>query len=159
MARSKDYITGEGAQALQRELDRLWLEERPKITQGVADAAAEGDRSENAEYIYGKKKLREIDRKIRHLRKRLDAVTIVTDLPPDGTETVFFGAWVLLEDEEGEQVEYRLVGPDETDAAKRFISIDSPVGRALLRKKLDDEVTVKRPKGDTTFVIMAIRYR
>lgn len=155
----KDYITGEGAQALQRELDRLWLEERPKITQGVADAAAEGDRSENAEYIYGKKKLREIDRKIRHLRKRLDAVTIVTDLPPDGTEKIFFGAWVELEDDEGETIEYRLVGPDETDAEKRFISIDSPVGRALMGKRLDDEVTVKRPKGEATFTVMGVRYR
>jgi len=108
----KSYITADGASKLRAELEQLWTVERPRVTQEVADAAAQGDRSENAEYIYGKRRLREIDRRVRFLSKRLDALTVVTESPSDASR-VFFGAWVTLEDEEGEQVTYRIVGPDE----------------------------------------------
>lgn len=153
-----DYITPEGAKRLRDELGWLLKVERPRVTQGVSDAAAEGDRSENAEYIYGKKRLREIDRRIRFLAKRLDALTVVTEPPPQAGK-IFFGAWVRLENEAGEESEYRLVGPDETDAAKGWISIDSPVGRALLGKREDDEVVVQRPAGKATFTILEVSYR
>ena len=153
-----DYITSEGAKRLRDELGWLLKVERPRVTQGVSDAAAEGDRSENAEYIYGKKRLREIDRRIRFLAKRLDALTVVTEPPPQAGK-IFFGAWVRVENEAGEESEYRLVGPDETDAAKGWISIDSPVGRALLGKREDDEVVVQRPAGKATFTILEVRYR
>ena len=106
---------------------------RPQVTQAVSEAAAQGDRSENAEYIYGKRQLREIDRRVRFLRQRLDGMTVV-DQPPSDPTRVFFGAWVTLEDDDGEEVEYRIVGPDEFDAAKGYISMDSPLGRALMRK-------------------------
>ena len=155
-ARSR-YITPEGAKKLRAELDQLWTVERPRVTQEVADAAAQGDRSENAEYIYGKRRLREIDRRVRFLSKRLDALTVVTEAPTDGNR-VFFGAWVTLEDEDGEQVTYRIVGPDESDTDRKWISMDAPVAKALLSKRLDDEVTVKRPKGDITFTIVGIKY-
>src|SRR5258708_8958660 len=108
------YITPEGAKKLRAELDQLWTVERPRVTQEVADAAAQGDRSENAEYIYGKRRLREIDRRVRFLSKRLDDVTVVTE-PPSDPSPVFFGAWVTLEDEDAEQVTYRIVGPDESN--------------------------------------------
>jgi len=155
--RFSNYITAQGARKLKEELDFLWHEERPRVTRGVADAAAEGDRSENAEYIYGKKRLREVDRRIRFLRKRLEVLQVVQD-SPNQTDKVFFGAYVTVENEEGEQEEYRLVGPDETDAKQGFISVDSPVGRALMGKRIDDEVTVSRPRGETLFVILALRY-
>jgi transcription elongation factor GreB len=155
----REYITHEGYQALRSELDQLWTVERPKIVKGVADAAAEGDRSENAEYIYGKKKLREIDKRIEYLSKRVDVLTVVSEFPPEGTEKVFFGAYLELEDDDGHVHHYRIVGADETDAEKGFISIDSPVARALMGKRLDDEVTVMRPKGEVTFTIRALRYR
>ena len=156
-SRYSNYITREGAQKLQDELTRLWNVERPRVTQGVADAAAEGDRSENAEYIYGKKRLREIDRRVRFLKKRLDVLTVVEDTP-DNTHKVYFASWVKVEDEEGDEVVYRIVGPDETDFDRGYISIESPMGRALLGKSLDDEVTVKRPKGDAVFVILEIAF-
>ncbi|GAB4522788.1 MAG: transcription elongation factor GreB [Haliangiales bacterium] len=151
------YITPEGAQVLRDELHALWVVERPRVTQEVADAAAQGDRSENAEYIYGKKRLREIDRRVRFLQKRLDAVVIVSE-PPSDPERVFFGAWVTLEDEDGQEVEYRIVGPDEFDVSAGKISMDSPVGKALFGKRLDDEVIIKRPKGDWVCTVTAIRY-
>ncbi|HEU5057197.1 MAG TPA: transcription elongation factor GreB [Kofleriaceae bacterium] len=154
---SSGYITPEGARRLRAELDQLWTVERPRVTQEVSDAAALGDRSENAEYIYGKRRLREIDRRIRFLAKRLDALTIVEPRPrSDGR--VYFGAWVTLEDEDGAEVEYRLVGPDEADARTNQVSIDSPVGRALLGKREGDDVTVVRPRGPATFTIAAVRY-
>jgi transcription elongation factor GreB len=154
----RDYITAEGHKRLCEELDRLLSVERPKVVKGVADAAAEGDRSENAEYIYGKKKLREIDKRIEFLTKRLDLLTVVTDIPPEGTTKVFFGAFVELEDDEGQRHRYRIVGADETSAERGFISIDSPVGRALLGKRVGDEVTVQRPKGEVTFEIASVCY-
>ena len=154
---SSGYITPEGARRLRAELDQLWTVERPRVTQEVSDAAALGDRSENAEYIYGKRRLREIDRRIRFLAKRLDVLTVGE---PQGRSDgrVYFGAWVPLEDEDGDEVEYRLVGPDEADARSNQVSIDSPVGRALLGKREGDDVTVVRPRGPATFTIAAVRY-
>ncbi|MET0341169.1 MAG: transcription elongation factor GreB [Polyangiales bacterium] len=154
-----EYITADGHKRLAEELDRLLRVERPKVVKGVADAAAEGDRSENAEYIYGKKKLREIDKRIEYLTKRMDVLSVVTDVPPDGTKKVFFGAWVELADEDGKRITYRIVGGDESDADKGFISIASPVARALMGKVIGDEVRVRRPKGEVTFSIEGVRYR
>jgi transcription elongation factor GreB len=156
--RSSSYITAAGAAKLREELHQLWSIERPRVTQEVADAAAQGDRSENAEYIYGKKRLREIDRRVRWLSKRLDEVKIVDEVPADGGR-VFFGAWVTLEDEDGGEAEYRIVGADESDVGKGWISIDSPVAKALLGKRDGDEVTVVRPKGEATYTIVGIRYQ
>jgi len=152
-----NYITAEGARRLQEELVRLRVQDRPKITQEVADAAAQGDRSENAEYIYGKKRLREIDRRVRFLSKRLDVIIVVTEAPTD-PERVFFGAWVTLEDEEGDERTYRIVGADESDVDKGFISIDSPVARGILGKRDGDEVIVQVPKGNITYTITNVRY-
>jgi transcription elongation factor GreB len=152
------YITPEGEKVLRDELDRLWNEERPRVTQEVSDSAALGDRSENAEYIYGKKRLREIDARVRFLTKRLDELTVVRDPPADDGK-VYFGAWVRLEDDAGEEITYRIVGPDEFDVEARKISVDSPVGRALLGKEEGDEVVVRRPKGDTAYAILEVRYR
>ncbi|MBV8760883.1 MAG: transcription elongation factor GreB [Deltaproteobacteria bacterium] len=154
---AKHYITPDGAKKLRAELDHLWTVERPRVTQEVADAAAQGDRSENAEYIYGKRRLREIDRRVRFLSKRLDDVVVVNE-PPSDSRRVFFGAYVTVEDDEGEQVEYRIVGPDESNVEKKWISMDAPVAKALMGKRLDDEVTVRRPKGDITYTIVKIRY-
>jgi len=155
----RDYITIEGHKRISEELDRLLWVERPRVVKGVADAAAEGDRSENAEYIYGKKKLREIDKRIEFLTKRINVLSVVTDLPPEGTEKIFFGAYVELEDHYGKVIVYRIVGADESDAERGFISIESPVARALMGKKVGDEVTVRRPKGEVTFQILSVRYR
>lgn len=152
------YITREGYRRLEEEAERLWNVERPKLARAVAEAAAEGDRSENAEYIYGKRKLAEIDRRLSWLGKRLEVLTIV-DQRPDEERRVFFGAWVTLEDEAGEEVTYRIVGPDESDAGRGWISVESPVARALLKKEVGDEVTVRRPKGDRRFEIVRVRYR
>jgi transcription elongation factor GreB len=154
---AKHYITPEGAKKLRSELEQLWTKERPRVTQEVADAAAQGDRSENAEYIYGKRRLREIDRRVRFLSKRLDDVVVVNEAPSD-PQRVFFGAYVTVEDDDGEQVTYRIVGPDESDADKKFISMEAPVAKALMTKRLGDEVTVRRPKGDITYTIVKITY-
>ena len=151
------YITAEGYKTLNDELQYLWKEKRPAVTQAGQEAAAQGDRSENAEYIYGKKQLREIDRRIRFLSKRLDDMTVVDRLPEDQSR-VFFGAWVELENEEGETETYRLVGPDETDAKKHYISIDAPLARALLKKQVDDEVEVRTPTGERCLFINRIWY-
>ena len=156
-ARSSAYITPQGAQRLREELDHLWRVKRPQVTQAVSEAAAQGDRSENAEYIYGKKQLREIDRRIRFLQKRLDVLKIV-DRPPTDTARVFFGAWVRLENETGDVAEYRIVGPDESDINKGLISIDSPLAQALLKKTADDEVTVSLPHGQIVYTILEVRY-
>jgi len=152
------YITPEGAKKLRAELDELWRVERPRVTQQVSDAAALGDRSENADYIYGKRRLREIDRRLRFLSKRLDVVTVVHE-PPDDPKRVHFGAYVTVEDEDGIEKTYRIVGADESDMAKGFISIDSPVARALIGKREGDEVTVKVPKGDIVYSIVTVEYR
>lgn len=152
------YITPEGERALKDELQHLWSIERPKVTQSVSEAAAQGDRSENADYIYGKRRLREIDRRVRYLRKRLDALVVVRQLPDDRGK-VYFGAWVELMDEQGRNLRYRLVGPDEIDPARNCISIDSVLGRALLGKPLDTEVTVHTPSGIHRYVIDHIDYQ
>ena len=151
------YITPEGEKALKDELHFLWKVERPQVTQQVSAAAALGDRSENAEYIYGKKRLREIDRRVRYLRKRLDVLTVVDQLPGD-TSKVYFGAWVELYQDDGSTTSYRLVGPDEIDPHRRHISIDSVLGRALLGKRLDDEVTVDTPSGQHRYEIVGVTY-
>jgi transcription elongation factor GreB len=151
------YITPAGAQRLRDELDQLWKVERPQVTQAVSEAAAQGDRSENAEYTYGKRRLREIDRRVRFLRKRLDGMVVV-DHPPTDRGRVFFGAWVELEDETGGTRRHRIVGPDEFDMAAGYISMDSPLARALLGRRLDDEVTVELPGGERTLAITAIQY-
>ena len=153
-----NYLTPEGAKKLAAELNQLLNVERVKVVQEVAEAAAQGDRSENAEYIYGKKKLREIDKRIQYLSKRVDVLTVVSELPKDGTEKVFFGAWLELQDDDGKPHRYRIVGADETDAERGYISIDSPVARALMGKKVGDEVTVQRPKGEVTFTLRHVRY-
>jgi len=156
-AKASAYITPQGARRLREELDYLWRVKRPQVTQAVSEAAAQGDRSENAEYIYGKKQLREIDRRIHFLQKRLDSLVIV-DRAPQDTSRIYFGAWVRLESDDGEIAEYRIVGPDEFDLEKGLISIDSPLARALLKKTVDDEVTVTLPKGRTTYTVLEIRY-
>jgi len=157
VAGRSNYITKEGFRVLEAELDQLWRVERPRVTREVSIAAAHGDRSENAEYIYGKKRLREIDSRLRFLQKRIDELVVV-EASPDQEERVFFGAWVTLEDEEGEEHTYRIVGPDEFDPARRWVSMDSPVGRALLGKRIDDVVEVRRPRGDASFRVTDIRY-
>jgi transcription elongation factor GreB len=150
-----NYITRDGYAKLKGELDHLWKVERPRVTQEVAAAAALGDRSENAEYIYGKKRLREIDRRLRYLGKRLEALTVV-DPRADLRGKAAFGAWVTLEDEEGDELCYRLVGPDEWDADAGLISINSPIGRAILGKEEGDEVLVRRPRGDVELTVVAV---
>lgn len=152
-----NYITPGGAERLRAELDRLWKVERPQVTREVQAAAQQGDRSENAEYIYGKRRLREIDRRIRYLSKRLDELTIVRE-PVARDGRAHFGAWVSALDEEGNELRVQLVGPDEADANRGRISVDSPVGRAFLRTRPDDEITVHRPKGPITFTILSIHY-
>jgi len=151
------YVTPAGLQRLSDELACLWKVKRPKATIAVAEAAAMGDRSENAEYIYGKKRLREIDARMRFLAKRINELIVVDRMPAD-TSKVFFGAWVEIEDDNGSTYEYRIVGPDETDPDKNYISIDSPMAKALLRKSEGDEVIVSRPNGTSTFVVTSIRY-
>lgn len=151
------YITPQGHARLSEELKYLWRVKRPEVTRKVAEAAAQGDRSENAEYIYGKKQLREIDRRVRYLQKRLDHLVIVDRLP-DNREQVFFGAWVRVEDSQGRQHQYRIVGPDEFDLHSDWISMDSPLARALMRKSVDDEVSVQLPKGIETFTIIDVHY-
>jgi transcription elongation factor GreB len=151
------YATAEGARRLQEELDYLWRIHRPQVTRAVSEAAAQGDRSENAEYIYGKKQLREIDRRVRYLRKRLDGLVVVSRAPDDRSR-IFFGAWVTLEDDDGQESELRIVGPDEIEPARRYISMDSPLARALLGKRRNDAVTVEVPGGQRSYVVVAIRY-
>ncbi|MBV2130891.1 transcription elongation factor GreB [Rheinheimera sp. SM2107] len=156
--KKSNLITREGYDTLERELRYLWKEERPRVTQQVADAAALGDRSENAEYIYGKKRLREIDRRVRFLTKRLEQLQIVYPSAKQQGK-VFFGAWVDLEDENGDVKRYRLVGPDEFDLRLNKLSIDSPLARALLGKAPDDEVKVITPAGERWYLICAISYQ
>ena len=152
------YITPEGKKRMSDEFEYLWHSKRPEVTAALAAAAAEGDRSENAEYIYRKKQLREIDARIHHLKNRLENI-IVVDAPPSNESQVFFGAWVRLEDEAGMITEYRIVGPDEFDHTKGLISMDSPVARALMKKTEGETVVVKRPKGDAVFTIVSIQYK
>ena len=151
------YITPEGKQRLVEEVENLWKKRRPEVTKALAAAAAEGDRSENAEYIYRKKELREIDTRVRHLRKRLDGMVVVDRIPED-RDKVYFGAWVRLEDETGKDCVYRIVGPDEFDPALGYISMDSPMGRALIGKSLDDAFTVNLPDGEAEYLITEVSY-
>jgi transcription elongation factor GreB len=151
------YITREGAKRLQEELARLLATDRPKIVQEVADAAAQGDRSENAEYIYGKKKLREIDRRIHWLTRRLESVTVV-EARRGETTAVYFGAYVDVQDGEGTCATYRVVGEDEIDLQLGHISWRSPMGRSLLKRRVGDTVVLARPRGPVELTILAIRY-
>jgi len=155
---SSPYITRAGYEQLQQELKDIWLRRRD-VVKALAAAAAEGDRSENAEYIYRKKELGGIDYRIRYLQKRLPKLNIVDQEQTASQDKVFFGAWVLLEREDGSQVEYRVVGPDETDAATNCISMDSPLAKALLRKTIDDEVRITVKDNREEFLITGIRYK
>ena len=157
MADAPNYITPEGARRLSEELSRLRSSERPRIVQEVADAAAQGDRSENAEYIYGKKKLREIDRRIHYLTKRLESAVVVDPRHSRG-DKIFFGATVELEDESGVRTTHQIVGEDEIDSDAKKISWRSPVGRALLGRSQGDTVIVRRPLGEVELEIIAVRY-
>lgn len=140
------------------ELDFLWRDERRKVTQSVTEAAAHGDRSENAEYKEGKRRLREIDRRIRFLRKRMDELRIV-DYSPQQENKVFFGAWVELENDQEIIVQYRILGSDEIDAYSNAISVNSPMARSLLGKSVDDEISVETPEGKKTWFINKIQYK
>jgi transcription elongation factor GreB len=150
------YITRQGWEQLQRENGELWQRRREVVTH-LAAAAAEGDRSENAEYIYRKKQLRELDRRIRYLQKRLPQLKVVDPQPAD-PEQVFFGAWVELENDAGELSCYRIVGADEFDPGRNWISVDSPMARALLRRRVDDEIRVDTPGGQVQLVVVSVRY-
>lgn len=154
---SSKYISAAGEKKLKEELNFLWKEERPKVTKSVSEAAALGDRSENAEYIYGKKRLREIDRRVRYLTKRLDEVTVVNS-KPDDTSKIYFGAVVHLEDDQGDVLVCRLLGADEIDPKAGNISIDSPMGRALLGKEMDAKVELSSPSGHKTYYVTEIQY-
>ncbi len=151
------YITQPGYLALKEEEKLIW-KRRAVTTRALSAAAAEGDRSENAEYIYRKKELRELDRRIRYLQKRLPELKVISD-PPSSIDQVFFGAWVTLEDEQGKTVTYRIVGPDELDPGKGWISMDSPMSKALMSKFIDDEVSVKTPSGEAIYLVTGIEYR
>lgn len=154
--KSSPYITQAGYKILEQELAGLW-DRRKHVTAALSAAAAEGDRSENAEYIYRKKELREIDRRIHYLQKRLPSLTVVSEKPGNQNQ-VFFGAWVTLETMEGDEITYRIVGADEIDASGSLISLDSPLARALLKKNLDDEVVLNQGDRQTRYYIAAIRY-
>ncbi|PPU76190.1 transcription elongation factor GreB [Xanthomonas cucurbitae] len=156
--KSTALITAEGHARLKAELEELWRVRRPEVVRALAAAAAEGDRSENAEYTYRKKQLGEIDRRVRYLSKRLEALRVVDTAPTD-PQAVFFGAQVALEDaDSGELLRYRIVGPDETDAARGWISIDSPLARALLKKRVDDAFEAQLPAGRHSFVVVSVEY-
>ena len=150
------YITPEGYRRFEEEAERLWNIDRPQMAKAVQVAAAEGDRSENAEYQYSKQRLAAIDRRLRFLGKRLKVLTIVDETPPEDGR-VYFGSWVTIEDEDGNAQTYRIVGPDEIDAKKRWISMDSPVGKSLLSRTVGDEVVLRRPKGEAICEIIEVR--
>jgi transcription elongation factor GreB len=155
--KSSPYITADGEVALKRELQELWRLRRQDVVPALSAAAAEGDRSENAEYIYRKKQLAEIDRRIRYLSRRLDEVEVVRQAP-SSRERIYFGAFVVLENEQGERLRYRVVGADETDAEKGYISVDSPLARALVGRQVDESVTVQRPEDVARFRVLQIDY-
>ncbi len=152
-----NLITREGHEALKKELDYLWREKRPDITKKVSWAASLGDRSENADYHYNKKILREIDRRVRYLRKRFDDLQII-DHAAEQNGRVFFGAWVLIENDEGQQKAFRIVGIDEIYQRKDYISIDSPMARALLKKEEGDDAVVDTPSGQAFWQVLKISY-
>lgn len=152
------YITPEGEKMLRDEVHRLWKIERPQVTAAVHEAAKNGDRSENGDYIYGKRRLREIDSRVRFLSKRLEILNVV-DRIPEQQDKVYFGAWVTVEDEDGSQQTYRIVGPDEFDVSQGKLSMDSPLAKALLGKCIDDEVVVSSPNGQRELFIVDISYQ
>lgn len=153
---SSPYITAEGYGKLEQESRELW-NKRNEVRQALSAAAAEGDRSENAEYIYRKKQLREIDNRIAWLQKRLPKLKIIKRA--DSTEVVYFSARVELELDDGSLVSYRIVGADEFDQHESWISIDSPLARALLGKRVDDEVTINTRDSEVTYTIVSIKYQ
>jgi len=155
---SSPYITAEGYRTLKDEHDQLWKVRRPEVVKALSAAAAEGDRSENAEYIYRKKELREIDRKLRYLQTRLPELRVVEQAPSDPSR-VFFGAWVELEDQAGESRTYRIVGGDETDAQRGWISVDSPLARVLLKRQKGEAVSAQLPGGEVHLSIVSVRYQ
>ncbi len=155
--RGSTYITPEGEQSLRAELHQLWKVERPVVTNTVHEAAKNGDRSENGDYIYGKRRLREIDSRVRFLNKRLEELEVV-DRPPSNTSKIYFGAWVTLENEAGEETRWRIVGPDEFELSQGKLSMDSPMARALMGKQLDDEVAVQSPAGKQLYYVTDISY-
>ncbi len=155
MTEKIQYITPEGYRRLEEESEFLWTKKRPQVVSALADAAAEGDRSENAEYIYRKRQVAEIDRRLRFLGQRMKAVTVISEKPRNDGR-VYFGCYVTVEDEEGEARRYRIVGADEWDSKRGEISMDSPMGRALLGRRVDDEVLVRRPKGDIYLTITGV---
>lgn len=154
--KSSAYITPAGFMALQEEQESIW-KHRSTVVKALAAAAAEGDRSENAEYIYRKKELREIDRRIRYLQKRLPILVQVNDTPTD-QDKIFFGAWVRLEDRQGKQSIYRIVGPDEAHSQKTYLSMDAPLAKALMKRTVEDEIQVKAPSGDKNYRVLEIKY-
>jgi len=156
--RSSPYITREGYDRLKDEYHALYNVRRPEVVRALSAAAAEGDRSENAEYIYRKKELREIDRRVRYLQKRIPDLKVV-DTKPSESSRVFFGAWVEIVDAAGATRTYRIVGPDETDASQGCISVDSPLARALLKREAGEAVMAQLPGGETEFEIVSVRYR
>jgi transcription elongation factor GreB len=156
--KSSPYITPEGALSMKVQLAGLWSLRRNDVVPALSAAAAEGDRSENAEYIYRKKQLGEIDRKIRYLSKRLDVMKVVDQVPAN-QDKVYFGAWVELLDEHSQQRTYRIVGADETDAARGYISIDSPMARALIGRTLGDSIRVQLPEGQVELEVLAVSYQ
>lgn len=157
LPRGSKYITPEGDKALRDELQHLWKVERPVVTAAVSEAAKQGDRSENGDYIYGKRRLAEIDRRVRYLSKRLDEIVVVDRLPDDQSK-VFFGAWVTLEDDDGARRELRIVGPDEYDLRKNLLSMDSPLAKALIGKQLEDEVSIVVENDETHYCVVNIHY-
>lgn len=155
--RGSRYITAEGMLALRAELHHLWKVERPQVTATVHEAAKNGDRSENGDYIYGKRRLREIDSRVRFLSKRIEELEVITELPPH-RGTIYFGAWVTVEDEEGAAHTYRIVGPDEFDVAAGKLSMDSPLARALLGKREGDDIVFSTPAGEQELYIATVTY-
>lgn len=153
--KSSPYITAEGYKSLEKETKAL-CQKRAEVTKAVAAAAAEGDRSENAEYIYRKKQLRELDRRITYLQKRMPVLKIISEV--SDTSRIFFGAWITLENENGSEKCYRIVGADEIDTEKNFISVDAPLAKALLGKKINEEVMIKTEQGQKIFSILRINY-
>ena len=152
------YITVEGEKTLQEELYQLWKVERPQVTHAVHEAAKNGDRSENGDYIYGKKRLREIDSRVRYLSKRLEELKIIDTVPADKNK-IYFGAWVTLEDDHGKEIVYRIVGPDEFNISKGLLSMDSPLAKKMLGKQVDDEFELTINEKKNTFVIIKVEYR
>ena len=151
------YITREGELILKKELNQLWKIERPKVTQQVSEAAALGDRSENAEYIYGKKRLREIDRRVRYLTNRLEELKVVSHVPSDKSKA-YFGCFISVESNNGDKSRYKLVGPDEINTKKGYISIDSPLGKAVLGKKVGSRINIQSPQGKLSYHLTKVEY-